>query len=81
MYPEVKLAEAREKRDLARKMLNENIDPSAAKKTSKQILMLAAENSFETIACEWHAKFASSWSEGHALRILSRLQNDIFPES
>ncbi len=79
VYPEVKLADARSKRDQARKLLAEQIDPSFARKMSKQNLLLASENSFEAIACEWHVKFLPTWTEDHAKRIITRLENDIFP--
>jgi integrase len=79
VYPEVKLIEARERRDQARKLLDNHIDPSAAKKLSKQTIFLAAENSFQAIACEWHLKFLATWTEDHAKRIITRLENDIFP--
>jgi integrase len=78
VYPEVKLAEARDKRDQARKLLAEQIDPSFAKKITKQNLLLAAENSFEAIATEWHIKFLTTWTEDHAKRIMTRLKGDIF---
>ncbi len=79
VYPEVKLAEARDKRDRARKFLDEHIDPSIAKRTAKNAAILGAENTFEIVAREWHLKFLPNWTEGHANRIITRLENDIFP--
>ena len=79
VYPEVKLADARARRDQARKLLAEQIDPSFAKKVSKHNLLLASENSFESVACEWHLKFLPTWTEDHANRIMTRLKNDILP--
>jgi len=40
---------------------------------------LAAENSFEAIAREWHAKFSPKWTKAHGERILIRLEQNIFP--
>jgi hypothetical protein len=37
VYPEVSLAEAREKRAVARKMLGDEIDPSSAKRENRQL--------------------------------------------
>ena len=54
VYPEVTLKEAREKRDEARKMLRDGIDPSQAKKAQKA--SDSGADSFETIAREWFAK-------------------------
>jgi integrase len=79
VYPEIKLSEARDNRDKARKLLDAHIDPGEAKKTSKNMLLLSAENSFEVIAREWHLKFLPTWTEDHAKRITTRLENDIFP--
>ena len=77
VYPEVTLKEAREKRDEARKMLRDGIDPSQAKKAQKA--SDSGANSFETIAREWFAKFSPTWTPSHGDRILRRLERDIFP--
>jgi integrase len=78
-YPDVKLAEARKRRDAARQKLAAGVDPGEARKAEKRVQRLNAENSFEAIAREWHAKYSSTWSEGHAARILRRLEVDAFP--
>ena len=80
MYGDVSLADAREKRDEARKLLAKDIDPGVVKQSSKRSVKLAAVNSFEAVAREWHAKCASKkWTPKHAERILIRLEKDIFP--
>jgi hypothetical protein len=48
-YPDVSLKRAREKRDEARRLLADGIDPSAQRKAEK----LADANTFEAIAREW----------------------------
>ncbi|HOO82608.1 MAG TPA: Arm DNA-binding domain-containing protein [Alphaproteobacteria bacterium] len=53
-YPEVSLAEAREKRDKARKLLAEGHDPSLERKKRKAEILENAENTFEKVAREWH---------------------------
>lgn len=78
-YPEVTLAEARRRRTAAREKLAAGIDPGEAKKAEKRTQRLNAENSFEAIAREWHAKYASTWSDSHGDRILRRLEVDAFP--
>ncbi|MGE0109050.1 MAG: tyrosine-type recombinase/integrase [Bdellovibrionales bacterium] len=79
-YPLVTLAEAREKRDLAKKQLLKDIDPSAAKQEHRQEIVRNAANTFEAIAREWHEiKKDSGWSDHHASNILRRLEMDIFP--
>lgn len=79
VYPDVSLAAARKKRDEAREKLAAGVDPGEAKKAEKRTERLNAENSFEAIAREWHSKYTPSWSDGHADRILRRLEVDAFP--
>ncbi|MDN7925714.1 tyrosine-type recombinase/integrase [Burkholderia vietnamiensis] len=79
VYPEVTLAAARRKRDEARDKLAAGVDPGEAKKAEKRTARLSAENSFEAVAREWHAKHAPTWSESHGSRILRRLEVDAFP--
>ncbi len=78
-YPALSLMEARNKREEARRLLADNTDPALVKHLAKRSNLEAAENSFKLIACEWHAKYSKSWSPGHADRIFTRLENDIFP--
>lgn len=78
-YPTVTLVEARKRRDAARDKLAAGIDPGEAKKAEKRTQRLSAENSFEAVAREWHAKYAPTWSDSHATRILRRLEVDAFP--
>ncbi|QRN02547.1 tyrosine-type recombinase/integrase [Legionella sp. MW5194] len=78
-FPEVSLAEARDKREDARKYLTNNIDPGVLKNSIKRSKKEAAENSFEAIAREWHAKFTPKWTDDHGKRILIRLEQNIFP--
>ena len=78
-YPEVSLAEAREKLAAARKQVVSGIDPSEARKALKAAKVAALENAFEIIAREWHARFLSTWTPGHADTILKRLERDVFP--
>lgn len=56
VYPDVSLADARAKRDIARKQLDNNIDPSEAKKEQKRHAALMATNTFEALALEWMEK-------------------------
>jgi len=69
------LKDARERRDEARKLLANGIDPSEARKAEK----VSQADSFEEVAREWYNKFKPSWSDSHALRILRRLEQNIFP--
>ena len=78
-YPTVTLAEAREKRLAARKLLADGIDPARAREAERRAVKLAAENSFEVVAREWHDNQKERWVQAHAERLLSRFQHDVFP--
>jgi integrase len=78
-YPDTGLADAREKRDAARKLLAAGVDPGEQRKAVKAAGEERAANSFEVIAREWHAKQSATWVELHASRIMLRMENDIFP--
>ena len=79
VYPDVTLAAARRKRDEAREKMAAGIDPAEAKKAEKRSARLSAENSFEAVAREWHAKYGPTWSASHGARLLRRLEVDAFP--
>jgi integrase len=79
IYPDVSLKDARERRDEARKLLANEIDPSENRKAKKAARVEREANSFEVIAREWFARHSPSWSTGHADRIIRRLEQNIFP--
>ncbi|MGP8153578.1 MAG: tyrosine-type recombinase/integrase [Smithella sp.] len=77
-YPGISLLDARQKRDEARRQLAHGIDPSALRKAQKQAKVENTET-VEAIAREWHEKFKSTWTEGHALKLMRCLERDVFP--
>lgn len=79
VYPDVSLKDARDRRDEARKLLANEIDPSENRKAKKAVKVERAANSFEVVAREWFAKYEPNWSANHANRIIRRLERDIFP--
>jgi integrase len=79
VYPETSLAEAREKRAVARKMLEDGIDPSSTKRDNRQLAEVNAANTFEAVAREWHERYREKWTPLYARDILHRLETDIFP--
>ena len=78
-YPAVTLKMARDKRDEAKSLLAQGIDPGAHKKDMRKIAQAISENTFEAIAREWHAKYNDTWVPKHGRIILSRMEKDIFP--
>ncbi len=75
VYPDVSLAKAREKREEARTLLTNGVDPGAVKQASKA----ATENTFEAVAREWHTKFSPGWVPHHAEKVIKRFEREIFP--
>lgn len=79
VYPDVGLKDARDKRDEARKLLAQDVDPGEHRKAAQTARMTNLANSFEIIAREWFAKHKHSWAESHADKIIYRLEKDVFP--
>ncbi|EPK7484762.1 tyrosine-type recombinase/integrase [Proteus mirabilis] len=76
VYPEISLADARERRDTARKQVALGIDPRELKKELKEEQQKKF-NTFEKVARDWHAT-NKKWSEGHSHRVLKSLEDNIF---
>lgn len=79
VYPDISLQAARSQRDDARKLIAQGTDPSQAKKRKKQLATININNSFESVAREWHANNKEPWSTRYAVYVMNRLENDIFP--
>ncbi|MDD4964285.1 MAG: tyrosine-type recombinase/integrase [Gallionella sp.] len=93
IYPDVPLAShwldpktkqhwikgARELRDEARKLIADDIDPSAAKQTQKRMDKIATANTFEAVAREWVATRGTRWTAGHVALTLRSLEVNAFP--
>lgn len=78
-YPETSLKEARNKRDAARKQIQEGCDPSQEKKLAKLTRLINSKNSFENVAREWHEKQNQRLTAKHSKTVLKRLETDMFP--
>lgn len=79
VYPEVGLKEAREKRDKARKLIAEGIDPSEQRKAKRIDEANKANNGFEAVAREWHTSRKVRWSDSYASSILAMFERHVFP--
>lgn len=78
-YPEVSLAKARKRREEARTLLADGLDPGAVKRAEKAASFAAAANTWEAVAREFHALQSENWSAKYAARWLERMQKDYFP--
>ncbi|EZB86601.1 tyrosine-type recombinase/integrase [Escherichia coli] len=76
VYPEVSLSEARTKRDEARKLISEGVDPCEQKRAKKVVPDL--QLSFEHIARRWHAS-NKQWAQSHSDKVLKSLETHVFP--
>jgi integrase len=74
------LQAARKKRDDARALLDDGVDPGAVRKEAKREVAGRAANSFEAVAREWYGKQAHIWVAHHASDVLRRLESNLFPE-
>lgn len=79
VYPDVSLAEARQGRDKARKLLAQGIDPSTAKQEDRQAAAAASANTFELVAREWLDKTEPERAAITHLKVKTWLEKDAFP--
>lgn len=79
IYPDVSLAQARDKADSARKLLATGVDPMAARKSDKIARRLAAEDTFAAVAQKWWESWKAARSDSHTVYVWRRLEADVFP--
>lgn len=79
IYPDVSLAQARDKADLARKLLATGVDPMAARKSDKIARRLAVEDTFAAVAQKWWESWKAARSDSHTVYVWRRLDGDVFP--
>lgn len=80
VYPEVTLADARERRIQARKVVAAGNDPAEAKKQARRLAIIKSGNSFETVAREWFEQRKHEWAPSSASTMLARLEKHLFPK-
>jgi integrase len=78
-YPIVTLAEARERRDQARKLLANGIDPMAKRKQDKTVERAQTEGSFQNMASLWMEHWKEGKSPRHVEYTRRRMEADILP--
>jgi len=79
VYPETGLKLARQRRDDARRLLSNGVDPGAARLAQKNSRKTAAANTFEPLAREWFATRQSSWVASHAAKNWHRIEKNLLP--
>jgi integrase len=78
-YPEIGLADARDLRDAARKLIIQGIDPAQEKKRQARADKAKEAHTFESVAYEWHRLNESRWTPIHAADVIRSLERDVFP--
>lgn len=76
VYPMVSLGEARRKRDEAKKLVSDGIDPSEKKKADK--IEQSEALTFEAVARDWHTACKRKWSDSHSERVLKSMKDGLF---
>jgi integrase len=79
VYPDVSLLQARKRRDDARKLLAEDIDPGQAKKEAKQATLTKAANTFELVATAWLTDTAAERKPDTQSKVTNWLLRDVYP--
>jgi integrase len=79
-YPSVRVKEARNRRDDAKKLLRDHRDPGAEKQAAKRAAKIANANTFEAVAKEWHGKAKNAWDSAHAARVWRSIEKDLIPD-
>lgn len=77
-YPDVSLADAREARDNAKKVLKSGGNPSKERRKLRRLE--SGADTFETLAREWFSLQVPTWTERHAHDVINSLERDVFPE-
>jgi integrase len=78
-YPEVSLLKARQRREKARELLADGIDPGAAKQEEKAAKRAASANTFEVVAREWLDKSKADRMASTHGKVTTWLEKDVFP--
>ncbi len=81
VYPAVSLADARQRRDEAKKLLAAGVDPSAKKQADNKTIQERRNNTraFKTVAKSWFAT-KTTWSEDYQRSVWTRLETYLFPD-
>lgn len=81
VYPAVSLADARQRRDEAKRLLAQGTDPNAKKQAEVKELKAKRDNTrtFKAVTKAWFST-KKKWSEDYQNTVLTRLETYIFPD-
>jgi hypothetical protein len=78
-YPDVSLAQARERHSEARRLFASGVDPMAQRKAEKTAEKAEVENAFQNIASHWLEHWQNGKSPRHVEYVKRRMEADILP--
>jgi integrase len=78
-YPDVKLKDARNARDDARRLQQRGIDPAQKRQLDRLENRRQTDLTFAAVAREFHRTKVSGWSKQYGDRWLDRMEKDLFP--
>lgn len=78
-YSEVTLQEARDRRDDARKMIRDGLDPAIERKQQAAAHVFGRANTFEIVATRWHKQASKQLTPRYAGQVESRLKENVYP--
>lgn len=79
VYSEISLAQARKRRDKARELLADGIDPGVARRQEKQAKLAAAANTFDAVAEQWLKATAAKRAAITQDKVSTWLRKDVSP--
>lgn len=79
IYPEVSLAKARQRRQEARELLADGIDPSAAKRINKEEKFRLEQQTFASITHAWLEKTKAQRAESTQEKVTNWLTRNVLP--
>lgn len=78
VFPEVGLADARERVPALRKILREGLDPSELRKQKRQQQQIRARDTFERVALEWFDIWKKGKDDSTVAYKMRRMESDLF---
>jgi integrase len=79
VYPDVGLRKARDRRDEARRLLADGVDPSAHRQAAAASREADVAYTFEIVAREWFEKQKPRWAATHVVKTMWILEHTLFP--
>jgi len=78
-YPDLKLADARIRREDAKRLLRDHKDPAVEEHKRKMAAYASAGATMEKIGRQWHDAQKPRWSPKYARKLIQALERDVFP--